>query len=230
MDTLRGRNMQKRRVRLLSAARGLLAQGGFEALNLRELARLADVTVPTIYNLIGNKESVLLALGNEVLAEIEARVRTLHEVEPIAVVAAVVEQSTRLFAEDEEYYRTAFLAVEALDQGSQHHPEAKRIYAWAERLVTQGIEACREAGLVRGQVPPAAMGELIMRSYRTTCRAWAFGHCDIGAFRRTALSDLYVTLAADAVAPFRAELLHRFSQLAAHAAAPTITQMPRNIT
>ena len=41
--TLRTRNMNKRRERLLAEARFLLANGGFEALNLRELARLADL-------------------------------------------------------------------------------------------------------------------------------------------------------------------------------------------
>ena len=60
--SVRAHNMQKRRARILAEARGLLARGGFEAMNLRDLARLAAVTVPTIYNLIGNKEEVIVAL------------------------------------------------------------------------------------------------------------------------------------------------------------------------
>jgi len=213
-ETLREANMQKRRTRVLAAAHQLLAQQGFEGLNLRDVAHLAGVTVPTIYNLIGNKERLLITLISGVLHEIESRVHTVGDRTPLALAAAVVTESTGLFAEDEAYYRSAFLAVEALDQTDAPHPEAARIYAWAERLVTEGIEACRSAGLLCGRIPASAMGELIMRSYRISCRAWALRHLSIDAFRRTALSDLYVTLAADAVETFHRRLMQTFAELA----------------
>ena len=77
--TVRARNMQKRRARIVTEARRLLARGGFEALNLRDLARQAELTVPTIYNLIGKKDDVLFALAAEVLTEIEARIAPASE-------------------------------------------------------------------------------------------------------------------------------------------------------
>ena len=229
-ETLREANMQKRRVRVLAAAHQLLAQQGFEGLNVRDVAHLAGVTVPTIYNLIGNKEQLLITLVSRVLAEIESRVHTVGDRTPLALAAAVVTESTGLFAEDEAYYRSAFLAVEALDQSDAPHPETARIYAWAERLITQGIEACRAAGLLRGRIPAAAMGELIMRSYRISCRAWALRHISIEAFRRTTLSDLYVTLAADAVDTFHRRLMQKFSDLATHTVAATSSHNRRKNT
>ena len=213
-DTLRAANMQKRRARVLAAAHQLLAREGFAGLNVRDVAHLAGVTVPTIYNLIGNKEQLLLALIADVLHEIESRVHTMGNRTPLALAAAMVTESTGLFAEDEAYYRSAFLAVEALDKTEVPHPDAARIYAWAERLITEGIEACRAAGLIRGRIPAAAMGELIMRSFRINCRAWALRHISIDDFRRSALSDLYVTLAADAVETFHRHLLQQFPEIA----------------
>ncbi len=218
-ETLREANMQKRRARVLAAAHQLLAQQGFEGLNVRDVAHLAGVTVPTIYNLIGNKEQLLITLISDVLREIESRVHTVGDRTPLALAVAVVTESTGLFAEDEAYYRSAFLAVEALDQTDAPHPEAARIFAWAERLITEGIEACRTAGLLRGRIPAAAMGELIMRSFRISCRAWALRQVPIDAFRRTALSDVYVTLAADAVDTFHRRLMQKFSEQAADDAA-----------
>lgn len=223
-ETLREANMQKRRARVLAAAHRLLAQQGFDGLNVRDVAHLAGVTVPTIYNLIGNKEQLLVTLIAEVLKEIESRVHTVGDRTPLALAAAVVTESTGLFAEDEAYYRSAFLAVEALDQIDVPHPEAARVYVWAERLITDGIEACRAAGLIRGRIPAAAMGELIMRSFRISCRAWALRHITIDAFRRTALSDLYVTLAADAVDTFHRHLLQKFSEFAADDVAQASTK------
>ncbi|MEX2481665.1 MAG: TetR/AcrR family transcriptional regulator [Gammaproteobacteria bacterium] len=212
-DTLRARNMRKRRARLLAEARGLLARGGFEALNLRELARLADVTVPTIYNLIGKKEDLLLALGAGVLTELESRIAPAHEADPLTLAAAVVVESTGLFAEDEDFHRAAFLAVEWLDQGGQHHDEVARIYDWVGELISTGIAACRAARLLRGRVAAAMLSDLIMRNFRMSCRGWAFGHYGIDEFRRMALCDLYIALAADAVETFQLQLLHKITEL-----------------
>ena len=58
-------NMEARRQRLLEEVRRLIESGGFEGLTMRELASASGVTVPTIYNLIGNKEAVLLAAVEE---------------------------------------------------------------------------------------------------------------------------------------------------------------------
>lgn len=213
-DTLRARNMRKRRERLLAEARQLLAHGGFEALNLRDLARRADVTVPTIYNLIGRKEDVLLAVAGNVLEEIESRATPGPDADPLALAAAVVVESTALFAEDPDFYRGAFLAVEWLDQGGQHHEDVARIYAWVGRLVGQGIEACRAAGLLQGHLSSALMAGHVTRSFRMSCRGWAFGHYDIDEFRRLGLADLYITLSADAVETFRAQLTRNIDSLA----------------
>lgn len=51
--------MEARRRQILEAARGLIETRGYDALTMRNLANESRVTVPTIYNLIGNKEQVL---------------------------------------------------------------------------------------------------------------------------------------------------------------------------
>lgn len=214
-DNLRARNMHKRRSRILSEARGLLTRGGFDAVNLRELARLAEVTVPTIYNLVGNKEGVLVAVFADVLAEVEARMHIGADSEPLAMAEAVVVESTGLFAENEDFYRSAFLAVEYLDQRGPHDDTIAQVYAWGERLTTAGCIACRDARLLRGRIAPGVLGELILRSFRTSCRAWAFRQLTLAQFRATALADVYITLAADAVETFHALLVRKLAALSA---------------
>ncbi len=215
---VRAHNMQKRRARILAEARGLLARGGFDAMSLRELARLADVTVPTIYNLIGNKEEVIVALMSEALTEIESRIVTASDDEPLVRAVAVVTASTALFAEDEEFYRPAFLAVEFLEQSGPHHDKVARLYAWGRRFIDDGIAACREAGLLRGAVKAEVIGDLVFRSYRANCRAWASAQCALAEFGRLTLLDIYLALAADAIDAFRQQLVKKISALPAPAA------------
>ena len=69
----RALNMQRRRERILQAARGLIGSLGFSGLTLRELAEAAGVTVPTIYNLIGNKDQLLRELNEEMMSHLESR-------------------------------------------------------------------------------------------------------------------------------------------------------------
>lgn len=218
MDTIllstRDVNMQKRRLRILDAARQMLVRGGYEGLNLRALAAAAGVTVPTLYNLIGNKEQIVVALFADALSEIEQRMATHQGTEPLEMAEAVVTESTGLFAEDEDYYRAAFIAVEHLSQSDEHHDAVARLYAWGERLATESYLACRRAGFSRGKVSPELMGSHILRTYRTSCRAWAFRHLLLSDFRQQALTDVYLALAADAVDTFHRRLIQKISQLA----------------
>ena len=214
-------NMAKRRRRILAEARRLITRGGIEALNLRTLASAAEVTVPTIYNLVGKKEALVIALFTEALEEIEQRVRSAAHGSALEMTEAVVAESTGLFAEDENYFRSAFIALEHLDQTHAHHAAAERVYSWGCRMMTSGLNACRDAGLINGRIPAALLGDQILRAYRSSCRAWAFGQLSIEEFRGSALSDVYTCLAADAVETFHAQLVNKIAALKTTAASPT---------
>ena len=176
--------MQKRRTRILHAAQKMLVQGGYDGINLRALATAAGVTVPTLYNLIGNKEQIVVALFGEALSEVETRMSAHQGTEPLEIAEAVVIESTGLFAEDEDYYRAAFIAVEYLSQSDEHHATVARLYAWGERLTAAGCVACTRAGYLQGKVPAAVIGSHILRTYRTSCRAWAFHRISLAEFRQ----------------------------------------------
>jgi AcrR family transcriptional regulator len=53
--------MAERRARILAAARKLIVPHGYDGLTMRDLARAARVSVPTLYNLFGSKDAILVA-------------------------------------------------------------------------------------------------------------------------------------------------------------------------
>lgn len=59
--SLHEENKAERRSRIVAAARRLIAQQGYEGLNMRALADAAHVSVPTLYNLFGSKHAILAA-------------------------------------------------------------------------------------------------------------------------------------------------------------------------
>ena len=81
----RSANMARRRSAILDQARRIIGQQGFDALTLRDLARAAEVTVPTIYNLIGNKQALLLTLLHELVAHLEQRLTRQHYPDPLSM-------------------------------------------------------------------------------------------------------------------------------------------------
>ena len=60
----------ERRARIGKAARQLVVERGYEGLTMRELAQKARVAVPTLYNLFGSKDAILVA-------ELEASARVI---------------------------------------------------------------------------------------------------------------------------------------------------------
>jgi AcrR family transcriptional regulator len=50
----------ERRARILKAARELIAERGYDGLTMRDLAAASRVSVPTLYNLFGGKQAILL--------------------------------------------------------------------------------------------------------------------------------------------------------------------------
>ena len=69
---------QQRRERILLSARDQLSQFGYEGLNMRELAVIAEVSTSTLYNLYQSKDTLILAALEDQLADINAVVAETH--------------------------------------------------------------------------------------------------------------------------------------------------------
>ena len=190
----------------------MIAEDGFDALKIRELAARAGLTVPTIYNLIGGKSEILARI-------IEALVERLHGVQNQSdfddIEAGFELQITRLaklFAQDEDFYRAAFVAGDRSGLFEQRSDNG--IFA---RSLQQPIEACKAAhaeGLLQGGISAEQLGRQVYDSYRLARKDWANGYFDLEGFHAQALTGIFVSLAADASAEFRQRLLSRIASLA----------------
>jgi AcrR family transcriptional regulator len=89
------------RVGIAGAARSLFAEQGWAATTVRDIARLAEVSEPTIYNVFGGKGGLVLALLDELEADadvVQAREEILTAAgDPPAQLAALVGFDRRLF-------------------------------------------------------------------------------------------------------------------------------------
>ena len=206
-------NMQKRRDRILTEARRIIAEDGFEAFNTRDLAKAAGVTAPTLYNLIGNKEQILIALFLEGVERVEARLKKFESAPALEMAEAIVIQSTDLFADDENFFKATMMASDRLNLESEYGEATNLISSRSSEMAAKACRAALAEGLLRGNISAEAMGEQMYVCYRVPFRDWAFGLIDLDEFARIALRGFYMCLASDAVDTFRQQLLNKIQKL-----------------
>ena len=100
------RKMATRRQQILEAARRLIESQGYEGLTMRNLAVESGVSVPTLYNLVGNKEQVFFAAVED---QTRAFVSSLERAGGDLI--GVIETAVRQLVRRPRYYRALLLVL-----------------------------------------------------------------------------------------------------------------------
>jgi len=208
-ETTRSTNMAKRRALILSHARNVIANEGFDALKLRDLAARAGITVPTIYNLIGGKSDILALIIEDLITRLEVVHESARYGNVENVFEAQIDTRLELFAKDESYYRAAYIAGDRIGLFEQSSPSG--LYARSLRLTTSSCKKATEAGLLCGHISSEQLGRQIYGCYRLARQDWVNGYHDLKALRKQALTGVFLSLAADAKPAFHKRLMGRLA-------------------
>jgi AcrR family transcriptional regulator len=204
-ESTRSVNMAKRRALILSHARNVIANEGFDALRLRDLAERAGITVPTIYNLIGGKKDILTLIIEEPLKRLEIVHNQIREEDIEKVFEAQIDARLELFSSNEQYYKAAYIAGDRI--GLFEQSSASGLYKRSLQLTDSACRKAKDAGLLYGKVAPEKLSQQIYSCYRLARQDWVNGYIDLKTLRRQALTGVFLTLAADAKPSFRTKLI-----------------------
>lgn len=213
MADTRTHNMEKRRERILDQARKMLAEGGFDALNLRCLAEVSGITVPTIYNLIGNKAEVLKALVMGAFADFETSLESKLPCPTEQLPALMMSTFADLITRDEGYYRATALASERLENESDEHSDYGFKRAPLRKYAGKLCCDARKEGRLRGEIDSELLVEQMIRNHQIAFRDWAHHVISLEELRKQSLCGFYIALAADAVDDFRNDLAAELKKL-----------------
>jgi len=202
----RQRNKQLRRTRIIECAAGLIADGGDQALTLRDLAGAAGVTVPTIYNLIGSREDVVVEVVTDAMDQMDAELSRLSEERGIEHGLAAVDACFDLILARKTLYRAVFRALFEM--------EATAVPQWMGRMFRRGGEVMEQAILravrdrdLRGDLEPLPLAHNAFHALQATIRMWAVGALDTRNSRARSRYAYLTTLLADATPKGRKRLL-----------------------
>lgn len=146
-----------RRAALLDAARQVFAANGVEAARVSEIVARAGVAQGTFYLYFASKSALILALTDEVYADIRAEVaRALAAAEHVMEqVSAGVAAAFRAIERNQDI----FAIVHPRAGGAEIRKESERLFAPYYDLVAEAIRAGQE----RGEIPPDLAPDLVAR-------------------------------------------------------------------
>ncbi|MEN3976076.1 TetR/AcrR family transcriptional regulator [Emcibacter sp. SYSU 3D8] len=214
MQTLEA--MHERRQRILARARKLLAGSDAEAFSVRNLAAAANVSATTIYNLIGDKNTLMLEICIEMVADIERQVEKVDDEHILEKLEAGVMVTTDLADPAiQELRRAANIAFDNLSRQGAYKAEIEELtellLAGQQRIIRRG----QISGKLKGAISAEILSRQILNSQMKTLLDWTYRHITLGEYRKRCLLALYVILAADASPPLYQTLIGKIGMLEA---------------
>ena len=204
-------NKHKRRDHIVACAGKIIAEDGLEAFTIARLAERADVTIPTVHNLLGKRADILNTLVNETMTEVMAAATGFDPSDTIAAVEDFINGLTRLLATNESLYRAAFIAGEWTNYFE--HRSTTGIVAQARN---QARLICKNAiaqGKLEGRIDEEQIATRLFSSQRLARLDWMHGYIDLETYRTQVLTGMLITLCADAAPDFKEELLYKINAL-----------------
>ena len=166
------KQMAERRARIVAAAQEIIGERGYAALTMRDLARASRVTVPTIYNLIGSKEEVLVAAVADRTQHYVARLTASVALPPCERVLAIVDAVSDEFLDVPNYYRAMLGLIYASPAAASLRVRTSRE---VQQPLARALEELAAAGELAEWASPQALANQIESLAQVASLRWATG-------------------------------------------------------
>jgi len=215
MTGIREKGKARRKERIIQSAKRLLAAGGIEALSTRKLAEEAELSVHTLYTLVGSKEQILEAVMEDNHNRVLGDILEINEQHPIEKMFAIVESTYKIIAEDSAAQKPLMRVLMTLFYEGNLNPNPWWMLAqekgWMENAVAEAIRQ----KLLRADFPAGAIADLLMKIYLANLREYLFDKTDLERFRSATVFEFWFTLANVATDEFRKRYLKLAKQTVA---------------
>lgn len=192
----------ERRARIGKIARQLVVERGYAGLTMRELAQKARVAVPTLYNLFGSKDAILVAELAESARKLAASLPPIGE-SFFQRAMAGFEAGTRAIEEQPEFYRQCMHMFLTSPETAEMR---RRVEDAHIAVMAANLSAAKAAGQLADWAQPAIVARHMFAQYISALIAWGLGEIDLPTFRLAALSGVCHLFAGCARGAFAAEV------------------------
>jgi AcrR family transcriptional regulator len=192
----------ERRARIGKAARELVAERGYEGLTMRDLADKARVAVPTLYNLFGSKDAILVAELEASARQVASSLR-LGGDSFFARGMAAFEAGMRLVEESPELYRACMTMFLTSPESAEMRRRVEDGYI---AIMAGNLAAAKAAGQLADWAQPELAARHMFAAWSAAMIAWGIGEIDLPTFRLAAASGVWHIIAGIARGQFAADV------------------------
>jgi AcrR family transcriptional regulator len=175
----------ERRARIMAAARKLVVTKGYDGLTMRDLARAARVSVPTLYNLFGSKDAILVAELEASAPKIAARMIAGNSFFTRGM--AAFEAGMQQIEEAPEFHRAVMHMAMTSPETAPMRRRAEEGYI---AIMAGNLAAAKQAGQLASWAEPMIVARHMFAQYMACFLAWGLGEVDLATFRACALSGI----------------------------------------
>ncbi len=165
----------ERRRRIIAAARDLIRQTGDTDLSMRTIAKKANVSLATPYNLFGSKRDVVLAIMYEDERDFDEKFATLHPGNAVDHIFAALSLAVGYYTADPRFYRTLWQALlDTYGKGGASFSRPER-RAHSHALWTRLIERAQREGYLDRGMSADAIERSLAHCFNGVMLSWIFG-------------------------------------------------------
>jgi AcrR family transcriptional regulator len=174
-DALPTEAQRARRRRILQAAAELATEGGFDAVQMREVAERADVALGTLYRYFPSKIHLLVSVLADEMEELHDRLKAASAgpESPAERVSAVLQRAVRALGRNPSLYGAVVRAMMFGDESTtaENMVVSSRMEAIITRAMTYGVGEPTEEDF--------AIARLIGKIWLADILSWLAGRSDV---------------------------------------------------
>lgn len=204
-------NSRIRRDLILVSAAHIIDEDGIDQLTLTRLAKRANVTVPTITNLIGKKPELLSVLVAETMQRVADIGNHIDASDPIGFVHSLADKLIELLQTDEALFRAAFAVGERM--GFFEHKSESGIYQRSLKIAQQVCENAISTGEREGLLDSQQLAKSLFAVQRLARQDWMNGYTSLAEYRHQLKNGMLIVLCADATPDYKNQLVSLINSL-----------------
>jgi AcrR family transcriptional regulator len=209
MTGIREKGKARRKEQIIQAAKRLLATGGIDALSTRKLAEEAELSVHTLYALVGSKDQILDAVMEDNHNRVLATILEINEQHPIEKIFAIVDSTYQIISEDSAAQKPLMRVLMTLFYEGSLNPNPWWLLAqekgWMETAVAEAVKQ----KLLRKDFAAPLVADMLMKIYLANLREYLFDKVSLETYRSTTAFEFWFCLSNIATEEFRKKYLKK---------------------
>ena len=195
MTGIREKGKARRKRQIIQAAKSLLASGGIDALSTRRLAEEAELSVHTLYALVGSKEQILEAVMADNHERVFEDLARIDDHEAIEKLFAIVESTYRIISEDSAAQKPIMRMLMTRYYEGNLNPNPWWLMAQEKGWIESAIAEATAGGQLSAAFPAGLIADMLMKIYLANLRDYLFDQATLDQFRDATRFEFWFCLA-----------------------------------